>query len=87
MNAKDIIDFLSAALTPTIGGIVTYIAYQQMRINRARHRHELYERRLTVFKAVRSFLSDIIRESKTDFQRVTQFYTDVGEADFLFGKD
>jgi hypothetical protein len=87
MNDKDIVDILSALLTPLIAVIMVYIAYQQFRINRFRLRYELYEHRLAVFKAVRSFLSDILREGKTDFQRVTQFYADVAEADFLFYRD
>ena len=87
MDANDIVDILSAALTPLIAVIALYIAYQQFRINRSRLSHELYERRLAVFKAVRSFLSDILHEGKTDFQRVTQFYAHVAEADFLFDRD
>lgn len=84
---KTVIEILSAALTPVIAVIAIYIAYQQFRINRSRLAHGLYERRLAVFKAVRSFIGDVARLGSTDFSRVTQFYAEAAEADFLFGQD
>ena len=56
MNYKVYIDIFSALLTPTIALVTTYIAIQQYRNNRAKLRHELYDRRVAVYNAVGNFL-------------------------------
>jgi len=87
MQLKGIMDVFSALLTPLIAIVALYIAYQQYKVNRSRLNHELYVRRLEVFKSIRKYISSIAREGKTDFPKVTQFYADAGEADFLFKDD
>jgi hypothetical protein len=59
MDIKSIIEGLSAGLTPLIAVVMTYIPYQQWRTNKSRLTHELYDRRLTVFKAVRAFYGEM----------------------------
>ena len=78
------IDILAALLTPTIALIALYIAYQQYKINQQRLRHETYERRLRVYKAVQAHLSIILRAGKTSYQECTLFYSEASEAAFLF---
>ena len=55
-NSNNWIDILSALLTPLIALIAVYVAYQQHKINKIRLQHELYERRLRVYKAVQTFM-------------------------------
>jgi len=81
-----LIDILSALLVPMIAVIGVYIAYQQYRINGQRLRHETYERRLAVYKCVQRYLSEILRNGKTTYDRVLQFYSEASEAAFLFDK-
>jgi hypothetical protein len=81
-----LVDVFSALLTPVIALTAVYIAYQQYKINKLRLRHELYERRLHVYKAVQSFLSEILIKGDVEFARCTQFYADASEATFLFDK-
>jgi hypothetical protein len=78
------IDILSALLVPAIAIVGVYIAYQQFRINEQRLRHETYERRLAVYKAVQKYLSEILRDGTTTYQRASEFYSDASEAAFLF---
>ena len=47
-------------------------------------KNALYERRLKVFNAFMSFLADIARQGRSDYQRVGQFYAETSEAVFLF---
>lgn len=75
---------LSGLLTPLIAITTAYIAYQQYRLSQLQFRHELYERRLRVYKAVQSFLSELVREGGTEVPRLYQFYSDASEAVFLF---
>lgn len=77
-------EVLSALLIPAIALIALYIAYQQYKINKQRLRHETYERRLYVYKVVQKFLSEIIREGKTTYERCDEFYSEASEAAFLF---
>jgi len=81
------IDVLSALMTPTIGVMAILIAYQQYKVNSNRLRHELYERRLRVYKSVQSFLSEIIRDADIEYQRCGLFYSEASEAVFLFDKN
>ncbi|MBV1899738.1 MAG: hypothetical protein KUG63_10290 [Cycloclasticus sp.] len=83
-NTHSWVDILSALLVPTIAVVGLYIAYQQFQINKQRLRHETYERRLMVYKTVQRYLSEIIRDAKTDYDRALKFNSEASEAAFLF---
>ena len=87
MDLKSLIEALNAALTPLIAIIATYIAYQQYRVNQNKLSHELYDRRLKVFKSVMAFYSEIMRQGTIRYPLLTQFYADSGEAEFLYGEE
>ena len=78
------VDVLSALLVPTIAIVGLFIAYQQYQINKQRLRHETYERRLAVYKAVQWYLSEILRDGKTNYSRALEFNSEASEATFLF---
>lgn len=80
------IEFISALLVPLLAVIGVYIAYQQYKINEQRLRHETYERRLAVYKVVQRYLSEILRDGNTTYDRAMQFNSDASEAAFLFDK-
>jgi len=82
-----IIKIFSAALTPLIAVIMGYIAYQQYYVNKSRLRHELYDRRLSVFREVSKFLRSVVSEGKTDYQTLLGFYANSVEALFMFKKE
>jgi hypothetical protein len=56
---KDCVDYLAALLTPTIAVAGLYIAFNQRRIEEARLRHELFEKRYRQFDAVIKFISSV----------------------------
>jgi len=78
------LEVLSGLLTPLIAVVTVYIAYQQYKLSKVQFRHESYERRLQVYKTVQRFLSEVGREGKTNFPRLSQFYSEASEAVFLF---
>lgn len=78
------IDTFSALLVPTIAIVGAYIAYQQFQINIQRLRHETYERRLSVYKVVQKYLSEILRNQTTTYEQALEFNSDASEAAFLF---
>lgn len=88
MNTLEhLLQLLYGALTPLIAVIATYIAYQQYNISRVQARHELYDRRLAVFRSVLTFLAEILREGYVPPNRCLQFYREASEAMFLFPED
>jgi len=87
IDIKSIIEGLSAGLTPLIAVVMTYIAYQQWCTNKSRLTHELYDRRLAVFKAVRAFYGEMGDAGTAKYGMVMRFYAATAEADFLFGDD
>jgi hypothetical protein len=80
---KQALHIFSGALTPLIAIITVYIAYQQWVIQRNKFNLERYERRLAVFKGVRSFLN-MVFSGNIDFATCSKFGLDTAECIFLF---
>ena len=81
---KDAVEIFNALLTPLIAVLTAYIAWQQYRIQHRTLSGQMYERKYFVFKAFMSFFADIMREGMISYQRLSQFYAEASEADFLF---
>ncbi|WP_417375876.1 hypothetical protein [Gimesia maris] len=79
-------DLLSSFLTPTIAIITTYIAIQQYKVNKQRLRHELYTKRLAIYKCLQSHLRSIISKANTSLEQNSFFTNETAEALFLFGR-
>lgn len=87
MSIDEIIKISQGLLTPVIGIIATYIAWQQWRTNQNKLRLDRYERRLQVYKEVVRFISVGIRDANYDNNELMTFRPKVSEADFLFGEE
>jgi len=81
------IQIFSALLTPLIAIVTTYIAIQQYRNNRAKLRHELYERRLNIYTATSKFLMLSKISDKPTLDDWGQFHVTTTESIFLFDRD
>lgn len=84
MTFKEYVEIFNSLLTPLIAVLAAYIAWQQYKVSHSSLNNQLYERRFKVFKAVMSYLADIMREGNTTTQRTSQFYAEASEAYFLF---
>jgi len=84
INPRTVVDVFSAALTPTIAIIATYLAYQQWRINKTRLDLALYDRRLAVYKAVDAFYGEIGTHGTAKYAMVFELRHATAEAAFLF---
>lgn len=71
-------------LTPVIGLVGIWIGWQQMRINKDRLRHELFEKRYGSFRAAGTFLGALMREGKASEQAQADFRVGIQGASFLF---
>jgi hypothetical protein len=84
MTVKEVIDVLSALLTPTIAVIATFIAVQQYRLSKIKTRFDLYQRRSSVFRCTMDLLTRITLERKVDNDALLRFARESSEAHFLF---
>lgn len=87
MIFKEVVDVLNALLTPVIAGTTVYIAWQQYQVSRLTLKKDLYEKRLRVYQAFMSYLSEIARNGKVHDNRVAQFYAEASESEFLFDSE
>jgi hypothetical protein len=84
---KSSIDFLSALLTPLIAIIAVYIAWQQFRNAQLKLKHDLYERRLEVFKAVSQFIGTAVQLAYLKNEDLFALLRETNQSYFLFDDD
>lgn len=87
MDYSLLIDILSAALTPLIAIIAAYIAYQQWKTNKHSLKLDLYNHRLSVYRAVNKLLNTVIKKNGLSWNDAMDFKTETSEAPFFFGND
>jgi hypothetical protein len=80
----EFLKILSGFLTPLIAIIVTYIAYQQYKINKNRLRLYLFEKRFKVYDGLMIFLASVIRKADTSNEDLFKFRKHINDAFFLF---
>ncbi len=84
---SNLIPILQALLTPIIGVIAAYVAWQQYRLARQKHHIDIFNRRMQIYKITIAFL---VKCEKTYSIAEDDFYMwlqDVADAEFLFGKE
>lgn len=84
--ARDWVDYLSALLVPTIAIVGASIAWQQWRINRARLKNELFDRRYEQFCVVRDFIGSIMTSGKSTLEQQRKYLVGTRGMRFLFDK-
>ena len=90
---KDLVDYLSALLTPTVAVLGIVIAYRQWRTEEARRRHELFDRRNKQFDAVVKFaFSTMAISIKADdefstFDESNRLWAEISGMQFIFSPD
>jgi hypothetical protein len=87
MTIDEVLRISQGLLTPVIGAVATYIAWQQWRTNQNKLKLDRYERRLQVYKEVVRFISVGISDATYDNSELMTFRSKVSEADFLFGEE
>jgi hypothetical protein len=75
-----------------IGATIVYVAWQQhallkrqKSVDQLRLKHELYERRSSVYRATLRFIAHVVQKASLDIVTLSEFYRDTAECDFLFG--
>ncbi|MCE8016133.1 hypothetical protein HOP62_08590 [Halomonas sp. MCCC 1A17488] len=83
---RDWVDYLAALLVPMIAIVGAFIAWQQWRINRARLKNELFDRRYEQFCVVRDFIGSIMTSGKSTFEEQRKYLVGTRGMRFLFDK-
>jgi hypothetical protein len=78
---------LQALLTPVIGGIAVYIAWQQWRVNERKFALDRYERRLRIYQRVVEMLRFVCSKFSPEINDLLKFSAETAEADFLFAAE
>jgi hypothetical protein len=79
--------YLSAMLTPLIAIIVAFIAFRQWRTARNRLKLDLFDRRLSVYTAARTFVANIVIDGGVSRDATFKFLSEMREAKWLFSKE
>jgi hypothetical protein len=83
MSAQGVIDLLSAALAPVTAVVATWVAVRQYQVQRIQARLQMYERRLTLYRAYQRLLLDVATATPVHGPELLQDLTDLSEAPFL----
>jgi hypothetical protein len=81
------IAILQALLTPTIGVIAAYVAWQQYRLAKQKHDIDIFNRRMQVYKITIAFLVKCEKTYSISEDDYYEWLRDVADAEFLFGKE
>ena len=87
-------NYIIVFLTPLIGVITVYIAYQQWKTNCSnqqtnskRLKHELYDKRFAIYNATRIFLRDIVVKNSVSDEMLIKYWSGINPAHFLLDND
>jgi hypothetical protein len=82
-----LVSVFSALLTPIIGAIAVYIAYQQHVTNRRQLRLALFDKRLKVFNSTAKLIARALQSGRLPEDELLTFLSETRESNFLFGAD
>jgi hypothetical protein len=76
-----------ALLTPLIGLVVAYVAFQQWLTNRRRLKLELFDRRYAVYRATKDAILEVVHKADISDDSCNTYIAATGDSEFLFGQD
>jgi hypothetical protein len=85
MIDTQVIQLLSALLTPVIAAVTTYIVIQQYRTSRLKFKLELFEKRYAIYEGVKNFILSAVREATLPNDDFFKLNEETQDAFFLFG--
>jgi len=86
-DVEQIMRMTSYVATPFVAIAAAAIAWQQMRINHWKLRNDQCDRRVRLYQEVAKILSIVVRGGGADADTLSEFRSNVAEADFLFGPE
>lgn len=86
-NIPSWLQIMQGLLTPVIGFIAVYIAWQQGQLNKRKYDLDRYERRLRIYQRIVAMLRRIVKDYELEIHDLQEFSADTAEADFLFPEE
>ena len=94
-QSKDLVDYFSALMTPMIMIVGVGLGILQWRINRMRLRHELFEKRWTIYETAKSHVKNVLmgkypvaRDAfNADNPAYWEYLETIDGAKFVYNKD
>lgn len=74
----------AALLTPTVAILGIYIAWRQWKTAQDRLKHDLFEKRFSVYESTRKFIASIVQTGKAKDEKIHEFLYGTREAKWLF---
>jgi len=87
MNIATVASVATMVITTIIAVLVAVITWRQWITNRARLRHELFDRRYTIFEQIAGFVESVIRDGAVQPGTERDFLRQTKRAYFAFGCD
>lgn len=81
------ISIFQALLTPTIGVVAAFVAWQQYRLAKQKHDIDIFNRRMQVYKRTIALLVKSERTYSISEGEYFEWLSDVADAEFLFGRE
>jgi len=81
------VPYVEAFSTAVIGVVVAYVAVQQYRLERNKHRHDLYAGRFEVYRSVKKVFSSTLSTGNFPVADCEYFWEARVHADFIFDED
>jgi len=85
-SGKDWVDILAAFSGPAVALAVGIVALLQYRLNRAKHRHDLFDRRYVMYEAIRNFIGGVLTSGRATTEKRLAFLVSTNGARFVFDK-
>jgi hypothetical protein len=83
----DLSSFWQGAAIVLIGMFTAWTAWSQYSINKEKFKLDLFEKRFSIFKATRKFLSIVLRDAEISLEDIYEYRANTSEVDFFFKKD
>lgn len=77
----------TAITTAAVAILVAIITWRQWATNRARLKHELFDRRYTIYEKIAAFLSEVLQAGRVPSGREQEFLRETKGAFFVFDGD
>jgi len=87
MNIATAASIATTVITAIIAALVALITWRQWITNRARLRHELFDRRYTIYEQIASFVAGILQMGAVEAGAEREFLRQTKRAYFAFGCD
>jgi hypothetical protein len=78
---------LSAAITPLVAVIATYVAIAQFLINRRQYRLALFEKRMAVFNSTMNMIASVVQSANPKLDECLKFLRETRDHELLFGPE